>query len=72
MQISGEIPLHGCFLVSPCNEYTKKEVMFRTAFCLDMTKYHLPVLTLDEINNLCCVQSTDCKHNYAVYNNYYK
>ncbi|XP_015757101.1 PREDICTED: pleckstrin-2-like [Acropora digitifera] len=29
MQISGEIPLHGCFLVSPCNEYTKKEGVFR-------------------------------------------
>ena len=26
MQATGEIPLQGCFLVSPCAEYTKKEV----------------------------------------------
>lgn len=29
MQIAGEIPLQGCFLVSPCAEYTKKEGVFR-------------------------------------------
>jgi len=29
MQMAGEIPLQGCFLVSPCTEYTKKEGVFR-------------------------------------------
>ncbi|CAH3039137.1 unnamed protein product [Porites lobata] len=29
MQATGEIPLQGCFLVSPCAEYTKKEAVFR-------------------------------------------
>ena len=28
MQATGEIPLQGCFLVSPCAEYTKKEVFY--------------------------------------------
>ncbi|XP_078369505.1 pleckstrin-2-like isoform X2 [Oculina patagonica] len=29
MYTAGEIPLKGCFLVSPCTEYTKKEGVFR-------------------------------------------
>lgn len=29
MYNAGEIPLRGCFLVSPCTEYTKKEGVFR-------------------------------------------
>ena len=75
MQISGEIPLHGCFLVSPCNEYTKKEVMDRTVFCLDIlqTKYHFGCQFSHMTKLIIYVAlSTGCKHNncYAVYNYY--
>ena len=36
MYTAGEIPLRGCFLVSPCTEYTKKEVRIETVVCINL------------------------------------
>lgn len=47
MEVSGEIPLQGCFLVSPCIEYTKKEGVFRLT-TKDNVEYLLQAANSDE------------------------